>query len=247
MSEDGEKLAEKFKPVKIQIKSIQQEPIFVPKMQIATQQILFESGLAEHFVRLLADNSSQPSQPVVSQSQLPSSGNQTANTVHPLHNIAAMFTPDHSDGTETLNRTLQIIRTNLGIRQSRLTVQLSPPDLGKMNIEVKLIDSNLTLLIRTDTNHAKQALSQKLDSLRNTLQQQGINITRLEVVTRNGAANPNHNDQQYHHQFSQQSNQNFQNHRENDNRENHIPDDRENDETTQQMTLDMQNNVNLVA
>jgi len=181
----------------IKAKVIESSKSIVPQhMGLTDQKIVFETGLAEHFVRLLTDQYDQikkssgekssdtgGSLPVIS-----SLSSETAKTL--THVVQApteiRTTPDTA--AENMNRIVQIIRSNLGQRQSQITVQLDPPELGKMRVDLKLIDNNLQLSIATETDHARQMLSDRVETLRSSLEQNGISLSKCEIIPRTASA-----------------------------------------------------------
>ncbi len=177
------------------------------------QKIVFETGLAEHFVRLITDEFDKlqakqssvksDNSPIVNdgginvKSASPSSSSLSASSAN---SQSASIVLDHDNIPETLNRALNIIRSNVGLRQSRLTVHLNPPDLGRMRIDIKLVDSNLRVNIVTETIQARHILADRLDTLRTALERQNINIVRFDIATRQHTNNLNQSFNQYYEQ-----------------------------------------------
>jgi hypothetical protein len=211
--------------IKISAKSVESNnPNLQTNLNLTTQQIIFEAGLAEHFVRLLTDQFDQlkNSNTQKTDSTQTDAASQTANvslssvtTDTSKTNLNLSFptaTPSQSpenQATENMTKIMHIIRSNLGRRQSQLTVRLDPPELGKMQVDVKVIDNNLNLSIITETAEAKQMLSSRMETLRNSLEQSGITLSKFEITTKSETAGQNQNDQQYQDQ-SRNGNGSFQ-------------------------------------
>jgi flagellar hook-length control protein FliK len=191
-------------------------------LNLTNQQFVFETGLAEHFVRLMTDQYDQ----LKSSTSQTDTGSGTATSTTPTAALTAFTAGQTSTGntqsllnmtstststssssqttgneaTENISKIMQIVRSNLGRRQSQLTVQLDPPELGKMRVDVKVIDNNLQLAITTETAEAKQVLSSRMETLRSNLEQSGITLSKFEVVSQADNASANQNDQQFQNQ-----------------------------------------------
>ncbi len=183
-------------------------PVMPVNLNLTDQKIIFETGLAQHFVRVLTDQYEQ----LKTQARQKSDGTgpdpalqpltqngDSANTAKTLNSVTSSppqlnLTGDNA--TEGMNRILQIIRSNIGRRQSQITMQLDPPELGKLRMDVKLIDNNLSLAITTETNEARQVLTNRMETLRTNLEQSGITISKFEISTKAPDSPQNQNWQQ---------------------------------------------------
>ncbi len=177
------------------------------------RQAVFTTGLAEHIVRLLTDKFDELFDqnnhinlsvgkrlpPVSSIETLPNSNLQT--------NLLSLLQTDDISANEIIDRTINIIRTNVGLRNSRTTIQLEPPELGRMQINVRLTNNDLHISILTETNRARHILTARSDILRNALEQQGINLVRLEI-SQELRDNPNATRSESH-QYSRQHGRDF--------------------------------------
>lgn len=205
--------AENTSPVKISAKAVESKnPNLQTNLNLTTQQILFETGLAEHFVRLLTDQFDQLEKSTSKKSESASTDTtattptlslgspqaETSKTLPDLAFPAATPTQTPEDqAAENISKIMHIVRSNLGRRQSQLTVRLDPPELGKMQVDVKVIDNTLQLAIVTDTAEAKQMLASRMETLRTSLEQNGINLSRFEIVSKADNPAPNQNNQQF--------------------------------------------------
>ncbi len=181
---------------------------------LSAQKVIFETGLAEHFVRALTDEFKKIasdaktddnvkldniSHMTNNNSNMKGAGNSPVGKDALSSNLTSVINKN-ADVSEALNKALQIIKANVGLRHSRLTVHLNPPDLGKMRIDIKLVNNNLHLNIVTDTAGAKEILTNRADVLRMTLERQHINIMKFEVAARQQTGNTHQSFEQYHEQ-----------------------------------------------
>jgi flagellar hook-length control protein FliK len=180
-------------------------------LNLTDQKIMFETGLAEHFVRLLTDqfesmqnSTSTKTADAGTSIETPTAGLNAAGQQTSKSGMDLLFqtnsgaqSPD-TQATENLNKIVNVIRSNIGHRQSQLTVRLDPPELGQIRVDIKLVDNNLQLAITTETNEARQMLTSRMETLRQTLEQSGIRMAKFEVVTQadQNQANQNQNWQQ---------------------------------------------------
>jgi flagellar hook-length control protein FliK len=189
-------------------------------LNLPDQKIIFETGLAQHFVRLLTDQfdsgkngDASSSEGTAVQTVLPPvSGPFSATDQAKSVGTAAPLSPQLSvtgdDASESMNRILQVIRSNIGRRQSQITVQLDPPELGRLRMDIKLIDNNLNLAITTDNQEARQIILNRMETLRTNLEQNGITLGKVEVLTRSPNSHPSQN-QNWQDQQSSNSGQSF--------------------------------------
>jgi flagellar hook-length control protein FliK len=75
------------------------------------------------------------------------------------------------------------IRANIGRHQSTARLQLNPPELGRIRIDVRLVEQRMELQIRTQTRDAQETLAARLDGLRHALGQQGILVERIDLAS----------------------------------------------------------------
>jgi flagellar hook-length control protein FliK len=79
---------------------------------------------------------------------------------------------------------VQAARAQIGARQSQVHLQLEPPDLGQVRIDVRMNGKTLQVYVQTETEQAHQLLNSRAAELRNTLQAQGLNVERLHIELR---------------------------------------------------------------
>ncbi|MGB9778886.1 MAG: flagellar hook-length control protein FliK, partial [Candidatus Bathyarchaeales archaeon] len=87
-----------------------------------------------------------------------------------------------------------------------LTINVNPPSLGNIDLQVS-IDSkkNLTASIDVQSEDLFNALNKNLDSLKNTLQNQGFNISQISLSIKNDGqqsfSQNNQNQQNFNNNF----------------------------------------------
>ena len=132
-------------------------------------------------------------------------------------NSAAPANP--SAGTENFSRAevLQQIQNgvmrNLGQGTKQLTLELTPENLGKLNIVLQVHNSELTATIKSSNPETSHILNQNLAQLKESLESQGLTVAKIDVQNNfadNGmASNWNgpgtHNDSQNQRETMQQS------------------------------------------
>jgi len=74
----------------------------------------------------------------------------------------------------------------------RIVITLEPPNLGTLNMDVRVQHDTVRMLLIADNHEVKQVLHSNLDQLKTALQGQGLNIDRFDVLVqeRNYDGNP---------------------------------------------------------
>jgi flagellar hook-length control protein FliK len=117
--------------------------------------------------------------------------------------IAAALAPQSTQATQTaaptpsalptrygvsLHEAVESVRSTieLGSRQgvSQARIELAPPSLGGIRIQLHKTDDGLTARVLTDNSTTADTLSHGGDDLRRALQSVGITLLRLDVETR---------------------------------------------------------------
>jgi hypothetical protein len=73
----------------------------------------------------------------------------------------------------------QYVRRN---GQSEVTVQLHPPEMGRMKVAVELREGKLEVTIKVENPHVRQAMQAELESLGKVLREGQLDLVRLEVA-----------------------------------------------------------------
>lgn len=73
----------------------------------------------------------------------------------------------------------------------RIVITLEPPNLGTLNVDVKVHNDMVRLVLIADNHEVKQVLQTNLDQLKTALQDQGLNMDRFDVlVQQRSSENP---------------------------------------------------------
>ncbi|MFK4763716.1 flagellar hook-length control protein FliK [Desulfobaculum sp. SPO524] len=72
---------------------------------------------------------------------------------------------------------------NLSGGRKQMTLKLDAADLGKLNVVLSVRDKEVSAVIRVDSHEASKVLGDQMAHLRQTLQQQGLRVQKLEVQT----------------------------------------------------------------
>ncbi len=63
----------------------------------------------------------------------------------------------------------------------RARMDLEPPDLGKLEVEISKEDKSVALVFKVSSHHAKDLIEKKLDTLVHRLSSDGFNVEKIEV------------------------------------------------------------------
>lgn len=74
------------------------------------------------------------------------------------------------------------VRMRIGARHTTARLHLEPPQLGRVQVDVRMNGSQLQIGVRTETIDARNLLIQRAAALQTALEQCGINIERFEIV-----------------------------------------------------------------
>jgi flagellar hook-length control protein FliK len=75
------------------------------------------------------------------------------------------------------------ILKNLGNGVRQLTLRLTPPELGHVQVLLQVHNKELEAVIKTGNQEVSRVVAEQIAHLRETLEQQGLRVTRLEVQT----------------------------------------------------------------
>jgi len=75
------------------------------------------------------------------------------------------------------------ILTNMGQGVKQLTLELTPETLGKLNVMLTVKGKEVQAVIKADTPEAEKVLSDNLQQIKQTLENQGLTVSKLEVRT----------------------------------------------------------------
>jgi len=101
--------------------------------------------------------------------------------------------PSPAEQAANIERVAELVRANVGAKNSSITIRLDPPELGRIQLEARLRDDVLSIHVQAETAAARDLLLSRADDLRHALTRQGITIDRFDIDARPGA--PTHGGQ----------------------------------------------------
>lgn len=79
-------------------------------------------------------------------------------------------------------RLVRSIRLQTGLRSSSARLQLYPPELGRVRVDVRLAGEHVEIDVRTETDAARETLAYRTHELKTALEHHGIHVDRLDVA-----------------------------------------------------------------
>lgn len=140
-----------------------------PEVREAAARILGERGTRYN---------EQGAQPVIHPSLLSNQELANADSSVTDRNAAVLA---RSDRAEFVNRVADALEKAVGQSPRRIEVELSPPSLGKLRIQVIKEDGQMTARIEATSSAARSMIVEQLSSLDRHLEQQGLTLARLVV------------------------------------------------------------------
>ncbi len=83
---------------------------------------------------------------------------------------------------KTISDVLHVIRSNLDARESVIKMQLSPPELGRLRIDLRVIDDEMHIRIAAEKNEVRDWLQSGASTLSEALKEQGLQLKHYEVI-----------------------------------------------------------------
>ena len=80
------------------------------------------------------------------------------------------------------DRLVRSVRMKIGPRQSSARLHLEPPQLGRVQVDVRMKGGQLEIGVRTETIDARNLLAQRAAALRSALEHCGIHVERFEII-----------------------------------------------------------------
>lgn len=87
-----------------------------------------------------------------------------------------------SQAKEIVEQIVKEIKVNLSTDQTSMEMVLTPETLGKVNLTVTSKNGMMTAHMVTETRTAKEAIESQIDTLKETLNQQGMKVDAVEVT-----------------------------------------------------------------
>ncbi len=114
---------------------------------------------------------------------------------------------------------------------SKVSIILRPEQLGKVSIELVTKKGALTAQITAESNQAKDILAKNIESLKQSLGEQGVNVNNLTVKVQEPSQTENQTNSQFEQKFNQANEQNMANSNQNSNNSNQASDSSNADNT----------------
>ena len=99
---------------------------------------------------------------------------------------------------------------NVGQGGKQLTLRLTPPDLGRVHLQIQVREGEVRVMLRAENSDAGKMISENLHHMRQSLEAQGLKVDKLEVQTQ--LAGDQSRDADW--QGTQEHNELYQRHRE---------------------------------
>jgi len=167
-------------------------PAIQPVVVSASNADSSRTEAAQSIARMLARDfggsvSRDPSlQPAVANRD-PQSGHQPRSAQAQTGSAGQPNTPAHTDEETSARRTefaklMRNVRLNVGQRQSSATIQMNPPQLGRMKIDVRMTDQRLSVQVETHTIEGRTLMTERASELIDALRAGGIEVERFEIT-----------------------------------------------------------------
>jgi len=91
-----------------------------------------------------------------------------------------------SDAEEQVERIVHVMRASISRGGSRVNMQLDPPELGQLRIQMQIRNGEMTARFETQTETARNWIYSQLGALRESLAGQNIRLVQATVESRQG-------------------------------------------------------------
>ncbi len=89
-----------------------------------------------------------------------------------------------SEGTDPLQGAARILRASGPSGNFQATMNLDPPELGQLKLQVRMQQQGMTLHVETQTRQVARLIESRMSELRGALAGHGVNVERADVVVR---------------------------------------------------------------
>ncbi|MFB3925574.1 MAG: flagellar hook-length control protein FliK [Syntrophales bacterium] len=80
-----------------------------------------------------------------------------------------------------INQVLDGVEYAVNRNSSRIRIELNPPQLGALDMDIVVRHDRVKMVITSDNREVRNALQSNIDQLRNSLQEQGLRMERVDV------------------------------------------------------------------
>lgn len=96
--------------------------------------------------------------------------------------IAPPVRPEHQFARDNVDRVVSSVQSQAAAgNNGSMRVRLDPPELGALDVALKMVEGKMTASFTTSNDQATQLLSHSLNQLKGALETAGIQVDRLEV------------------------------------------------------------------
>ncbi|MFH1419582.1 MAG: flagellar hook-length control protein FliK [Planctomycetota bacterium] len=88
------------------------------------------------------------------------------------------------DGIDDLSGAARVLRASQGGGQFHVTMQLDPPEMGQLKVQIRMHQQAMTLQVEAQSQAVAKLIESRMSELRETLASHGIRMDRTEVVVK---------------------------------------------------------------
>lgn len=85
-------------------------------------------------------------------------------------------------GRSAFDQLVRSIRLQAGARRSSARIQLDPPEMGRVRVDLRIEGEKLSIEVRAENKHARDLLSERAERLTTALQHRGLTVERFDVT-----------------------------------------------------------------
>jgi len=100
---------------------------------------------------------------------------------HESFSLRSAVAVDDPTASSPVDRLVRVLSSSAGPRGSYLKLQLEPPSLGQLRLEVRMNQEALSIRLQAETVAVKNLLSERIAELKTTLQGHGLQVERVTV------------------------------------------------------------------
>ena len=89
--------------------------------------------------------------------------------------------PEQKFVADNVDDVVKSVRMQVEAGGGQMRMRLDPPELGALDVAVKMLDGRMTATFTTNNDHATQLLSHSLNDLKHSLEASGITVDRIQV------------------------------------------------------------------
>ncbi len=114
-------------------------------------------------------------------------------------NLVGDLLASRAEGNDAIEGVARMLNTGRGSGRYQATMQLDPPDLGQLRVQVRMHQQAMTLHVQAESHSVARMIESRLSDLREALGTHGIRIDRADVVVRTPDTAEAETQQSQHH------------------------------------------------